>query len=249
MITSRERSGKKSESRTGGRKPVYYSVVIHVILLILLGISVRWSWKDDTSGVMKARVIDNKPAQKKTIIKPEKKKQVKTEKKDKKKADQKKLEQKKKQQAALKLKKADDRKRAAKKKRQQEAEARKLAAEQSLQESLIAEEAERVEAERQARANEFADKYRAIIRQKVSRNWVKPGGSRKGLKVIVRVRLLASGDVLEVSIIKSSGDALFDRSVENAVRKASPLPIPQEKDLFDYFREIEFLFNPEDNSR
>jgi len=244
MIARRERVRKKTDSRTGGRKPIYYAVAIHVVLLVFLGFSVHWSWKDDSAGIMKARVIDNKPAKKKVIVETEKKKQVKTKKQDKKK-----LEQKKKQAAAIKLKKESDRKRAAKKKRQQEAEARKRRAEESLQESLVAEETERAEAERQARANEFVDKYRAIIHQKVSRNWVQPGGARKGLKVRVRVRLLASGDVLEVSIIQSSGDALFDRSVENAVRKASPLPIPQEKDLFDYFREIEFLFNPEDNSR
>ncbi len=245
MIASRERFSEKKDSRTGGRKPIYYAVAIHVVLLVFLGFSVHWSWKDDSVSIMKARVIDNKPAQEKKVVKTEKKKQVKKQKKQ----DQKKQDKKKKQAAALKLKKDADRKRAAKKKRQQEAEARKRMAEESLQESLVAEEAERAEAERQARANEFVDKYRAIIRQKVSRNWVRPGGSRKGLKVIVRVRLLASGDVLEVAIIQSSGDALFDRSVENAVRKASPLPIPQEKDLFDYFREIEFLFNPEDNSR
>lgn len=244
MIASRDRQTKKAESRTGGRKPFYYAVAIHLVLLVFLGFSVHWSWKDDSAGIMKAKVVDSKPAKKKTTVKPEQKKQLK-----KKKEDKKKLEKKKKQQAALKLKKEADRKRAARKKRKQQAEARKRAAEQSLQESLAAEEAEREEAERQARADEFADKYRVIIRQKVSRNWVRPGGSRKGLRCIVRVRLLASGDVLEANVIKSSGDALFDRSVENAVRKASPLPIPKETDLFDYFREIEFLFNPEDNNR
>ena len=57
--------------------------------------------------------------------------------------------------------------------------------------------------------------------------------------------LAASGDVLTVAVVRSSGNDLFDRSVENAVYKASPLPLPEEKDLFDYFRDIEFLFNPE----
>jgi len=183
MIASRERFSEKKDSRTGGRKPIYYAVAIHVVLLVFLGFSVHWSWKDDSVSIMKARVIDNKPAKKKTVTKAEKKKQVKT-----KKQDQKKQDKKKKQAAALKLKKESDRKRAARKKRQQEAEARKRMAEESLQESLVAEEAERAEAERQARANEFADKYRAIIHQKVSRNWVQPGGARKGLQVRVRVR-------------------------------------------------------------
>ena len=100
MIASRERVTKKGGSRTGGRKPIYYSVAIHVALLVLLAISVHWSWKDDSPGVMKARVIDIKPAKQKTIVKTEKKKQANTEKEN-----RKKLEKKKKQQAALKLKK------------------------------------------------------------------------------------------------------------------------------------------------
>lgn len=232
MIADKKKPVSKADSRTGGRKPFIYAVVIHIILLVFLGVSIRWSWNDDSAGIMKARVVDNKPAKKKIVAKPEKKK----------KDNKAKLKVKKKQQATLKLKKEANRKREEQKKRKQQAE-------ESLRESLAAEEAEREEAERQARADEFADKYRAIIRQKVSRNWVKPGNTRKGLQCLVRVRLLASGDVLEAKVISSSGNELFDRSVENAVRKASPLPIPQEKDLFDYFREIEFLFNPEDNSR
>jgi len=55
-----------------------------------------------------------------------------------------------------------------------------------------------------------------------------------------------SGDVLQVTVVKTSGDERFDRSVENAVYKASPLPLPEDRDLFEYFREIEFIFNPED---
>lgn len=245
MIADNERPPKRTESRTGGRKPFYYALGIHGLLLIFLGFSVHWSWKDDNAGIMMAKVVDGKPAKKKT----EKKKQQKKDKKIDKKADKKKIEKKKQQQAAIKLKTLNKRKRAEEKKRKEQAEARKRMAEDSLRESLAEEEAEQAEAARQARADEFADKYRAIIRQKVSRNWVKPGGTAKGLQCLVRVRLLASGDVIEAKVISSSGNVLFDRSVENAVRKASPLPIPQEKDLFDYFREIEFLFNPEDNSR
>jgi colicin import membrane protein len=61
----------------------------------------------------------------------------------------------------------------------------------------------------------------------------------------VRVRLVAGGEVLQATVVQSSGNAAFDRSVENAVYKASPLPIPDDKALFDYFRELEFKFRPE----
>src|SRR5581483_1478482 len=126
----------------------------------------------------------------------------------------------------------------ARKKREEEAERRK-AAEESLKQQLAEEERARAEA-----ASE-AERYRALIRQKVSRNWARPAGTNTTLKCIVRVRLAPGGDVLQAAVVKGSGNAVFDRSVEAAVYKASPLPIPAAPDLFEYFREIEFLFTPE----
>jgi colicin import membrane protein len=126
-----------------------------------------------------------------------------------------------------------------------EEERKRKEAEKQLSEAMAAEERERQEAARRARALTAAEKYKILIRQKVSRNWVRPPGAAKGLQCTVKVRLAASGDVLTVAVTQSSGNDLFDRSVENAVLKASPLPLPEEKDLFDYFRDIEFLFNPE----
>jgi len=47
-------------------------------------------------------------------------------------------------------------------------------------------------------------------------------------------------------VIGSSGDPIFDRSAENAVRKASPLPVPQDRNLFNQeFRVFTFVFKPE----
>ena len=141
--------------------------------------------------------------------------------------------------------------------REEEEERQRQDAERQLAESLEAEERERrkaaeaeererEEAVRKARALTAAEKYKLLIRQKVSRNWARPPGAQTGLQCTVRVRLVPSGDVLQVTVVKTSGDERFDRSVENAVYKASPLPLPEERDLFEYFREIEFIFNPED---
>jgi colicin import membrane protein len=130
--------------------------------------------------------------------------------------------------------------------REEEEERQRIEAERQLAESLEAEERERKEAARKARALTAAEKYKLLIRQKVSRNWARPPGAQTGLQCTVRVRLVPSGDVLQVTVVKTSGDEQFDRSVENAVYKASPLPLPEDRDLFEYFREIEFIFNPED---
>ena len=65
------------------------------------------------------------------------------------------------------------------------------------------------------------------------------------MKCKVLVRLIPSGDVVSVRILQSSGNIAFDRSVEMAVNKASPLPVPQSSTgLFDHFREVEFVFDP-----
>jgi colicin import membrane protein len=59
------------------------------------------------------------------------------------------------------------------------------------------------------------------------------------------VRLIPGGDVMHVEVVKSSGDASFDRSVETAVQKAVPLPLPADPALFEKFREITFVFDPD----
>lgn len=88
-------------------------------------------------------------------------------------------------------------------------------------------------------------KYKGMIRSQITRNWIFPASYQKGMKCKVLVRLIPSGDVVSVSILQSSGNIAFDSSVEMAVRKASPLPVPKaDTGLFDHFREVEFVFDP-----
>ena len=88
-------------------------------------------------------------------------------------------------------------------------------------------------------------KYKGLIRSQITRNWIFPASYQKGMKCKILVRLIPSGDVVSVRIIQSSGNSAFDRSVEMAVNKASPLPVPKSSTgLFDHFREVEFVFDP-----
>ena len=83
------------------------------------------------------------------------------------------------------------------------------------------------------------------IQQKVNRSWIRPVSAEAGLKCTIRVKLMSDGTVIDAEVISSSGDEIFDRSAENAVNKASPLPVPKDKELFAReFRAFEFLFNP-----
>jgi len=119
----------------------------------------------------------------------------------------------------------------------------------SLQQQLAAEEQQREAAATAARtaakAQSAIARYKDLIRQKVERNWVRPLNTEKGMECVVRVKLVPGGDVLQARVVQSSGNPVFDRSVENAVYKASPLPLPDDTTLFDYFRELEFTFKPE----
>ncbi len=138
-------------------------------------------------------------------------------------------------------------KRKAEEKRKAEAEAKRKAeqkrkAEAELQAKLDAE----IGAERERAAQGLVAEYTAYIREKVQRSWLRPGGSRKGLSCIVLVRLIPSGDVVGVTIVQGSGDAAFDRSVEAAVRKAQPLPLPPDSAIVSrYFRELRLVFKPD----
>lgn len=93
-------------------------------------------------------------------------------------------------------------------------------------------------------------KFIAIVTSLVTRNWIKPPGTEglKDLKCEVNVRLMPTGDVLFVNVTKSSGNAQFDRSVEAAVKKAAPYPIPTDINIFDNTREIKFIFTPPQES-
>ncbi len=86
----------------------------------------------------------------------------------------------------------------------------------------------------------------AAIQQSVNSRWIRPITSNKGLRCMIRVKLLPTGDVMDVQVVKSSGDSIFDRSAANAVRKASPLPVPKNRALFSkHFRVFTFDFNPD----
>ena len=112
--------------------------------------------------------------------------------------------------------------------------------EEIAQKKQAAEQKQRAEFE----SSEVA-KYKGLIKSQITRNWIFPASYQKGMTCKILVRLIPSGDVVSVRVIQSSGNSAFDRSVEMAVNKASPLPVPKSSTgLFDHFREVEFVFDP-----
>ena len=106
----------------------------------------------------------------------------------------------------------------------------------------MAREQQRLEQERKAIFAKALEEYIDSIQASVVRAWRRPTGVPPGLRCSVNVVQADDGEVLRVQIAQGSGNVAFDRSVEQAVWAASPLPLPTQRAVFD--REVVFLFNP-----
>jgi len=179
-------------------------------------------------------------AERKRQEEAERKRQAEEERRRKEEAERQAEEERKRQEEAERQRKAEEERKAreAEQKRQQELAA-KRERERQLQEQL---EQERL----QRRVQSALAQYIPIIRQKVSRNWNLTASVSNDIEAHVTVRLSEAGEVISARIVKSSGNAVFDRSVENAVLKASPLPIPRERGVNEEFRTLRLKFKPQD---
>lgn len=118
-------------------------------------------------------------------------------------------------------------------------EARRRAAASDLARQLAEEERLAAAADSGALAE-----YVGLIRQKVERNWVPPASARPGLECEVIVNQLPGGQVGDVRLGRCNGDDAVRRSIEAAVRRSDPLPLPADPALFE--RNLRFTFKPEE---
>ena len=89
--------------------------------------------------------------------------------------------------------------------------------------------------------------YVVAIQQTISRYWIRPPSARTGMIVTLSINLLPGGELNDVNVVESSGNAAFDRSAVLAVQKAGRFPVPDDPVKFDrYFRSLKLRFNPED---
>ena len=142
-----------------------------------------------------------------------------------------------------KKKKLAKEKAAAKAKQEQERrELDKYAAGQRAQ--RLQEEQARVRAEVDAATATQVVRYRDQIRNKIRRNIVMPPDVPESATAEFRVTLLPDGSVLEVRLLKSSGNAAYDTAAERAIYKAQPLPLPPDEGLKKIFRELRLTIRP-----
>jgi colicin import membrane protein len=89
----------------------------------------------------------------------------------------------------------------------------------------------------------------AIIQQAVQSVWSRPPSARNGMRAILQIRMLPTGELIDAVITESSGDPAFDRSAENAVYSAAPFRELQALpfNVFnENFRSLSLIFQPED---
>lgn len=162
------------------------------------------------------------------------------------------IEELKKQQVAIEKKQQQDALKLAetkKKQAEQDAKEAKLQADKAQeqlaqQQKAAAEKAANDSVQRAKIAGEV-DKYKAMIINAISQRWILPDNVDSRLSSQFRIRLAPDGAVMEVSLTRSSGDAILDRSAQTAIYKASPLPVPSDPATFDLFRDISLTVRPE----
>ena len=249
-------------------RAIFYALLVHGILIAVMVVSFKlgdkpeYQSKDKGEEIVQATTVDVKQVEKELqkIKAAERQKQSELERAAKKAENERKKEE---QKLADAKKKRITEQKEAEKKRQEEA--KRL---QELETKRKEEEERLAKLEQQKREEEFRNKlkaeqerlakesdkqkqsvinqYKAMITAKVRQNWIVPASATEGMSCEVQVRLIPSGDVITVQLTRSSGDETFDRSVENAVRKASPLPVPPvESGAFDLFRDLKFPFTLE----
>lgn len=126
---------------------------------------------------------------------------------------------------------------ALKKKQTVEADAKRAAAEQ---EKMRAAEA----AQRAAAGQKEIDKYMDGIRTKVKRFVLVPPSLQGNPEAEFTVTLLPGGEVLDVRLGKTSGNAAYDAAIESAIRKAQPFTVPAGDQFQQYFRRFNMVFRP-----
>lgn len=121
----------------------------------------------------------------------------------------------------------------------------KLATQQLLQQEVDSQTQAQAQQAQSEENQGKIDKYKALIIQAISQQWIVPQSVQDNETGKLLVTLAPGGMVLSVQIVQSSGDAALDRSARAAVFKASPLPVPDDSALFENFRQLNLTVAPQ----
>ncbi|MEY4642827.1 MAG: hypothetical protein RLZZ227_2821 [Pseudomonadota bacterium] len=154
----------------------------------------------------------------------------------------------------------ENRKREAEQERQRQADAererqadaarqRELAQQQQAAETARAAAASAATAQQLSVEQQMVAQYVQIITELVQRSWVRPPSATNEMMAVVELRLTPTGEVIDKTIVQSSGSPAFDSSVLAAVDRVGTFSELQEMPpaVFErYFRVFNLVFSPED---
>lgn len=101
----------------------------------------------------------------------------------------------------------------------------------------------------QASDQQLTQSYSDLIAAVIEDNWSRPPSARNEMEAELLIQLIPTGEVVSVTVTRSSGLSAFDRSAVMAVRKAGTFPELQQvpSRLFNKnFRRFTLKFKPED---
>ena len=112
-----------------------------------------------------------------------------------------------------------------------------------VEKTLLSKEKEKIEV---AGLIEEISAYSKVIRDQVMNNWKPPTLFERGTKSELIITLVPTGEIINVSISKESGNKAFDRSALAAVYKVDKFEgLDMRRKLFDeHFRIFTLVFNP-----
>ncbi len=123
----------------------------------------------------------------------------------------------------------------------------RMADEEAANRTRLAKQAETRAAasKRQAEVASVVGQYRDMISATVRGNTRLPDNLTGNPEVRCLVKLLPTGEVQNVRVTKTSGNAAYDEAVVRAIEKSSPLPLPADRDARAAFvPELSFVHRP-----
>ena len=98
-------------------------------------------------------------------------------------------------------------------------------------------------------AGEMSASFVSLIQRTVVNYWSRPPSARNGMECELSIQLIPTGEVVNVTLVRSSGNSAFDSSAINAVQKAGAFPELQNlpsREFEKNFRRLTLIFKPED---
>jgi TonB family protein len=117
--------------------------------------------------------------------------------------------------------------------------------------AIVRDELATVDAQQQATvtAGEMSASFVSLIQRTVVNYWSRPPSARNGMECELSIQLIPTGEVVNVTLVRSSGNSAFDSSAINAVQKAGAFPelrnLPS-REFEKNFRRLTLIFKPED---